>query len=156
MGNPPTPLNHSNWKDSAESGRGTPPPLLPVQHHLYHDCLHNQLTLALRRNISTHLKSTSQPSQSCAYSALLTAPSLWTPVSFSEKAQLPVSWMGLLTAPAFNFQVVKSAHNSSQSLEWMWNFQKQLKPLVTLYQCCKVPEYETVDYDLWLFEWLLS
>ena len=37
--------------------------------------------------------------------------------------------MGLLTAPAFNFQVVKSAHNSSRSLQWMWNFQKQLKPL---------------------------
>ena len=37
--------------------------------------------------------------------------------------------MGLLTAPAFNFQVVKSAHNSSRSSQWMWNFQKQLKPL---------------------------
>ena len=36
--------------------------------------------------------------------------------------------MGLLTAPAFNFQVVKSAHNSSRSSQWMWNFQKQLKP----------------------------
>ena len=37
--------------------------------------------------------------------------------------------MGLLTAPAFNFQVVKSAHNSSRSLQWMWNFQKQLEVL---------------------------
>ena len=155
MGNPPTPLNHSNWKDSAESGRGTPPPLLPVQHHLYHDCLHNQLTLAMRHNFSTFEEYQPTQSELCLPSTTHSTLTMNTCL-FLWKSTTPVSWMGLLTAPAFNFQVVKSAHNSSRSLEWMWNFQKQLKPLVTLYRCCKVPEYETVDYDVWLFQWLLS
>ena len=150
MGNPPTPLNHSNWKDSAESGRGTPPPLplprLPAQST--DSCTAAQL-FNIWRVPANPVKAvlTQHYSQHPHYEHL----------SLSLKKHNSCLLNGFTNCACLQLSgVVKSAHNSSRSLEWMWNFQKQLKPLVTLYQCCKVPKYETVDHDLWLFQWLLS
>ena len=66
--------------------------------------------------------------------------------------------MGLLTAPAFNFQVVKSAHNSSRSLQWMWNFQIQLMPLGNFVSVLQSPRiwYSWLWYESFVIFELIS